>query len=49
MTVVLITVLTILALSFGFHFGRAYEAERRRPKPPGTILNLHPHEWERVT
>lgn len=47
-TTVIISVLTILAMAVGFAFGRNYEAERRRPKPPSAVLDLHPSEWERT-
>ena len=51
MTVILISVLTIVALSIGFAFGRGYQIEReveRRTKSHTGVLDLHPSEWERV-
>jgi hypothetical protein len=50
MTVVILSVLTVLSIAVGFAFGRNYEAAQRKRKPesPSAVLDLHPHEWERV-
>lgn len=47
MTVILISVLTVVAMAIGFAFGRSHEREQWTPKPK--VVDLHSNEWRRVS